>query len=148
MWAVRGPVESTEPTGLTEKGSARTRVGPRPRPTTRATSRIYARDHNEAKLAGQDIILARTADQTRIAHCWAEPSPDGWSRVANVVSARHRYGLHHTARLQALHGLRRPERQSHVLARFHFRFALQTGVAVGRKLGRYAMRHALRPPRS
>ena len=44
----------------------------------------------------------RTPDQTHLAHFWAEASPIGWSRVANVVSARHGYDLHRTARLQAL----------------------------------------------
>jgi hypothetical protein len=41
-------------------------------------------------------------DQTHVAHFWAEPSPSGWSRVANLVSARYGYDLHDTARLQAL----------------------------------------------
>ena len=35
--------------------------------------------------------------------------------------------------------------ESRVLAGFHFRFAIETGVNVGRKIGQYATRHALRP---
>ena len=62
----------------------------------------YARDFNEVKLVGQDTSPARTADQTHLAHFWAEPSPSGWSRVGNLVSARYGYDLHRTARLQAL----------------------------------------------
>ena len=73
-----------------------------PDPPPSLTSRRYARDYNEVKLVGQDISPARTADQTHVAHFWAEPSPSGWSRVGNLVSARYRYDLHRTARLQAL----------------------------------------------
>ena len=49
------------------RSSCRTR-----RPRSRAGR--YARDYNEVKLIGQDISPARTADQTHIAHFWAEPS--------------------------------------------------------------------------
>jgi VCPO second helical-bundle domain len=35
--------------------------------------------------------------------------------------------------------------ESRVLAGFHFRFAIETGVKVGRKIGQFATRHALRP---
>ncbi len=218
-----------------------------PDPPPSLTSRRYARDYAEVKLLGQDISPARTADQTHLAHFWAEPSPSGWSRVGNLVSARYRYDLHRTARLQALlnmamadgfvigwyqkrhfaswrpvtairkadldgnrwtapdpswlslrptpplpdypstHSLlggaaaeilRRFTGQDHfrfcmssttavpasaercwnsftdaelenassrVLVGFHFRFAATTGVEVGRKVGRFAIRHALRP---
>jgi PAP2 superfamily len=220
-----------------------------PDPPPSLTSRRYARDYNEVKLVGQDISPARTADETHVAHFWAEPSPSGWSRVGNLVSAHYRYGLHHTARLQALlnmamadgfvagwyqkrhFGFWRPvtairkgdtdanprtapdpswlsvrptpalpdypsthsllggaaaeilrrftgtrrfpfcmvsatsappgtqrcwaslthaeleNAESRVLAGFHFRFAIQTGIEVGRKVGQFAMRHALRPLR-
>jgi hypothetical protein len=220
-----------------------------PDPPPSLTSRRYARDYNEVKLVGQDISPARTADQTHVAHFWAEPSPSGWSRVGNLVSARYRYDLHRTARLQALLNMAmadgfvigwyqkrrfafwrpvtairdgdtdgnpqtepdsswlslRPtpalpdypsthsllggtaaeilrrftgrsvfpfcmvsttsappgtERcwdsfreaelenaESRVLAGFHFRFAIETGVKVGRKVGQFAMGHALRPLR-
>ena len=71
-------------------------------PPPRLASRRYARDYNEVKLVGQDTSGARTADQTHLAHFWVEPSPSGWSRVGNLVSARYGYDLHRTARLQAL----------------------------------------------
>jgi hypothetical protein len=218
-----------------------------PDPPPALTSDGYARDYNEVKLIGQDTSPARTQDQTQIAHFWAEPSPSGWSRVGNLVSARYRYDLHTTARLQALLNMAmadgfivgwfqkrhfafwrpvtairkadidgnpstepdlswlslRPtpplpdypsthsvlgggaaeilrrftgtdvfpfcmvsttstpagtERcwasftqaelenaESRVLAGFHFRFAIETGVKVGRKIGQFATRHALRP---
>jgi hypothetical protein len=73
-----------------------------PDPPPSLTSTRYARDYNEVKLVGQDISPARTPDQTHLAHFWAEPSPSGWSRIGNLVSARYGYGLHRTARLQAL----------------------------------------------
>jgi hypothetical protein len=73
-----------------------------PDPPPSLPSEHYARDHNEVKLIGQDISPARTADQTHIAHFWGEPSPSGWSRIGNLVSARYGYDLHDTARLQAL----------------------------------------------
>ncbi|MEV0291511.1 vanadium-dependent haloperoxidase [Kribbella sp. NPDC050820] len=73
-----------------------------PDPPPSLTSEQYARDYNEVKLVGQDISPARTPDQTHLAHFWAEPSPSGWSRIGNLVSARYGYDLHATARLQAL----------------------------------------------
>jgi hypothetical protein len=73
-----------------------------PEPPPGLTSRRYARDFNEVKSIGRDVSPARTADQTHVAHFWVEPSPSGWSRVGNLVSARYRYDLHRTARLQAL----------------------------------------------
>jgi PAP2 superfamily len=73
-----------------------------PDPPPSLTSEDYARDYGEVKLVGQDSSAARTADQTHVAHFWAEPSASGWSRVGNLVSARYGYDLHDTARLQAL----------------------------------------------
>jgi hypothetical protein len=35
--------------------------------------------------------------------------------------------------------------ESRVLAGFHFRFAIETGVKVGCKIGQFAAQHALRP---
>ena len=221
-----------------------------PDPPPALTSRRYARDYNEVKRIGQDISPARTADQTHVAHFWVEPSASGWSRVGNLVSARYRYDLHRTARLQALLNMAmadgfvvgwyqkrhfafwrpvtairkadtdgnprtapdpswmslRPtpalpdypsthsllggaaaevlrrftgtsvfpfcmisttstppgtqrcwnsftraeleNAESRVLVGFHFRSAIETGVEVGRKVGQFAMRHALRPRRA
>jgi VCPO second helical-bundle domain len=218
-----------------------------PDPPPPLTSEQYARDYNEVKLIGQDISPARTTDQTHLAHFWAEPSPSGWSRIGNLVSARYGYDLHDTARLQALLNMAmadgfvvgwyqkrhfafwrpvtairkadadgnpstqpdpswlslRPtpplpdypsthsvlgaaaaeilrrltgadtfsfcmvsttsapsgtqrcwnsftqaeleNAESRVLAGFHFRFAIETGIKVGRKIGQFATQHALRP---
>jgi hypothetical protein len=217
-----------------------------PDPPPPLAGRRYARDYDEVRLVGQDVSPTRTTDQTHIAHFWAEPSPTGWSRVGNLVSARLHFDLHRTARLQALLNMAmadgfvvgwyqkrrfafwrpvtairkgetdgnrstepdptwsslRPtpplpdypsthsllggaaaeilrrfsgtngfpfcmasttstppgtERcwrsfthaelenaESRVLAGFHFRFAIETGVEVGRKVGAFAARHALR----
>jgi hypothetical protein len=48
---------------------------------------------------GRDTSAARTADQTHLAHFWAETAPIGWSRVASIVSTRK--GYDRTARLLA-----------------------------------------------
>ncbi len=218
-----------------------------PDPPPALTSHEYANDYNEVKLIGQDISPGRTPDQTHVAHFWAEPSPSGWSRIGNLVSARYGYDLHDTARLQALlnmamadgfvvgwyqkrhfefwrpvtairkadtdaNPLTQPDTtwlslrptpplpdypsthsvlgaaaaeilrrltgtddfsfcmvsttsapsgtqrcwdsftraelenaESRVLAGFHFRFAIETGIKVGRKIGQFATQHALRP---
>ena len=223
----------------------RTQFLPDRQPSLR--SRRYARDYAEVKLVGRDTSPVRTPDQTHVAHFWAEPSAGGWSRVGNLVSARYRYDLHRTARLQALltmamsdgfvvgwfqkrhfafwrpvtaireggadgnpktepdpswlslrptpalpdypsthsllgsaaaeilrrftgtnvfpfcmvsatsapSGTKRcwgsftraelENAESRVLVGFHFRFAIETGVEVGRKVGKFAIRHALRP---
>jgi hypothetical protein len=73
-----------------------------PGPPPALTSARYARDFNEVKQLGQDTSTLRTADQTRLAHFWAEGSPVGWSRVGSIVSSRRDYDLHRTARLLAL----------------------------------------------
>jgi hypothetical protein len=39
----------------------------------------------------------------------------------------------------------RENAESRVLAGFHFRFAIETGLRVGRKIGKFAMRRVLRP---
>jgi hypothetical protein len=66
------------------------------------TSAQYARDFTEVKLLGQDMSQRRSADQTQLAHFWAEGSPVGWSRVGSIVSSVRGYDLHRTARLLAL----------------------------------------------
>jgi PAP2 superfamily/Vanadium chloroperoxidase N-terminal domain len=65
-------------------------------------SEQYARDYNELKRIGGKSSTERTAAQTEIAKYWYESSPQGWSRIARVVSAQR--GLDHwdTARLLAL----------------------------------------------
>jgi hypothetical protein len=73
-----------------------------PGPPPDLTSARYARDFNEVKRLGQDTSPLRTADQTQLAHFWAEGSPVGWSRVGSVVSSLRDYDLHRTARLLAL----------------------------------------------
>lgn len=74
----------------------------RPAPPPALTSPTYTQHFDEVKRFGQDTSSARTADQTHLGHFWVEPSPVGWSRVGNIVSAGRGYDLHETARLQAL----------------------------------------------
>jgi hypothetical protein len=73
-----------------------------PDPPPALTGERYTRDFNEVKRLGRDTGSERTADQTHLAHFWAEPTPAGWSRIASIVSAQKGYDLHRTARLLAL----------------------------------------------
>ena len=73
-----------------------------PAPPPDLASARYARDFAEVKRLGQDTSPLRTADQTQLAHFWAEGSPVGWSRIASIVSSRRDYDLHRTAQLLAL----------------------------------------------
>jgi hypothetical protein len=66
------------------------------------TSRRYGRDLEEVRMLGSATSAVRTADQTEIALFWVEPSADGWSRIARIVSADARLDLWQNARLFAL----------------------------------------------
>ena len=70
-------------------------------PLDPATAR-YARELEEVLMLGSATSLARTADQTEIAHFWVEGSVDGWCRIARTVSAQANLGLWENARLFAL----------------------------------------------
>jgi hypothetical protein len=65
-------------------------------------SEQYARDYNEVKRIGGKSSTERTATQTEIAKYWYESSPQGWSRIARVVSAQRGLDPWDTARLLAL----------------------------------------------
>jgi hypothetical protein len=62
----------------------------------------WAADFNETKRLGSVNSAERTAEQTEIALCDAEPSLPMWNRVARTVSAQRRTGLVENARLFAL----------------------------------------------
>jgi hypothetical protein len=62
----------------------------------------YAADFNEVKSLGSVDSAERTAEQTEIALCGAEPALPTWNRVARSVSAQRRIGLVENARLFAL----------------------------------------------
>jgi hypothetical protein len=62
----------------------------------------YTKEFNEVKEIGRIDSTTRTADQTHYAHFWFEPSPHGWSKIANIISINENYDLHETARLLAL----------------------------------------------
>jgi PAP2 superfamily protein len=66
------------------------------------TSRRYGRDVEEVRMLGSATSAVRTADQTEIALFWVEPSVDGWSRIARIVSADTHLDLWRNARLFAL----------------------------------------------
>src|SRR6266436_6023209 len=62
----------------------------------------WAADFNETKRLGSVNSAERTAEQTQIALCDAEPSLPMWNRVARTVSAQRRTGLVENVRLFAL----------------------------------------------
>ena len=62
----------------------------------------WAADFNETKRLGSVNSAERTAEQTEIALCGAEPSLPMWNRVARSVSAQRQTGLVENARLFAL----------------------------------------------
>jgi PAP2 superfamily len=62
----------------------------------------WAADFNETKRLGSVDSAARTAEQTEIALCDAEPSLPMWNRVARSMSAQKQTGLVENARLFAL----------------------------------------------
>jgi membrane-associated phospholipid phosphatase len=66
------------------------------------TSDQWADDFNEVKRLGRVDSPDRTAEQTEIALCGAEPALQLWNRVARTVSAQRNTGLVEKARLFAL----------------------------------------------
>jgi PAP2 superfamily protein len=62
----------------------------------------WAEDFNETKRLGRVDSTERTAEQTEIALCGAEPPLPMWNRVARSVSAQKQIGLVENARLFAL----------------------------------------------
>jgi len=62
----------------------------------------WAADFNEVKRLGRVDSAERTAEQTEIALCGAEPALPTWNRVARTVSAQKHTGLVENARLFAL----------------------------------------------
>jgi hypothetical protein len=65
-------------------------------------SEEWAADFNETKQLGRVDSAVRTAEQTEIALCGAEPALPMWNRVARSVSAERQTGLVESARLFAL----------------------------------------------
>ncbi|HYU40876.1 MAG TPA: vanadium-dependent haloperoxidase [Vicinamibacteria bacterium] len=68
----------------------------------RLDSDEWAADFNEVKRLGSVDSAARTAEQTEIALCGAEPALPMWNRVARSVTAQRQTGLVENARLFAL----------------------------------------------
>jgi hypothetical protein len=66
------------------------------------SSEEWAEDFNEVKRLGAVDSTVRTAEQTEIALCGAEPALPIWNRVARAVSAQRNTGLVENARLFAL----------------------------------------------
>jgi hypothetical protein len=74
----------------------------RPKAPYALTSKKYAADFNEVKNLGAVDSTTRTADQTEIALFWVEGSPQGWNRIARIVSVQHGLDLWQNARLFGL----------------------------------------------
>ncbi|MGH9934841.1 MAG: vanadium-dependent haloperoxidase, partial [Blastocatellia bacterium] len=66
------------------------------------TSAEYADDYTEVKSIGELNSATRTAEQSQIARFWYEGSPNGWNRIARVVSARQELDPWQNARLFGL----------------------------------------------
>lgn len=65
-------------------------------------SKAYASDWNEVKAYGAKESLVRSADQTHIAHWWAEFGEHAWNRIGRIVATQHDLPLYETARMFAL----------------------------------------------
>ena len=74
----------------------------RPDGPPRLNSHTWAADFNETRRLGSVDSAERTAEQTEIALCDAEPALPMWNRVARTVTAQRQTGLGDTARLFAL----------------------------------------------
>jgi membrane-associated phospholipid phosphatase len=62
----------------------------------------YTRDYVEVQRLGGKASAGRSVEQTEIARFWYEGSPQGWSRIARVVSAQRGLDRWDNARLLAL----------------------------------------------
>jgi hypothetical protein len=74
----------------------------RPKAPYAVTSKRYAADFNEVKSLGAVDSTTRSAEQTEIALFWVEGSPQGWNRIARIVSLQHGLDLWQNARLFGL----------------------------------------------
>jgi hypothetical protein len=66
------------------------------------TSSEYTRDYNEVKALGSSNSTARTAQQTQLAHFWADNTITKWNRALRNVAETHLDNIGDTARLFAL----------------------------------------------
>jgi hypothetical protein len=74
----------------------------RPKAPYALSSKNYAADFNEVKSLGAVNSTTRTAEQTEIALFWVEGAPQGWNRIARIVSVQHGLDLWQNARLFGL----------------------------------------------
>jgi len=74
----------------------------RPKDPYELSSKKYAADFNEVKSLGAVNSSTRTAEQTEIALFWIEGAPQGWNRIARIVSAQYGLDLWENARLFGL----------------------------------------------
>jgi hypothetical protein len=74
----------------------------RPKAPYALSSKKYAADFDEVKSLGAVDSTTRTAEQTEIALFWVEGAPQGWNRIARIVSVQHGLDLWQNARLFGL----------------------------------------------
>jgi hypothetical protein len=74
----------------------------RPKAPYALSSKKYAADFNEVKSLGAVDSSTRTNEQTEIALFWVEGAPQGWNRIARIVSVQHGLDLWQNARLFGL----------------------------------------------
>jgi PAP2 superfamily len=66
------------------------------------SSKKYATDFNEVKSLGAVDSTTRADEQTQIALFWVEGAPQGWNRIARIVSVQQGLDLWQNARLFGL----------------------------------------------
>lgn len=71
-------------------------------PPPQMNSQAYLQAVEEVARMGSKQGHGRTADQTHIAHWWAEFGEHSWNRLARQLAPEHGLSLHETARLFAL----------------------------------------------
>ena len=74
----------------------------RPKAPYALNGKKYAADFNEVKSLGAVDSTTRTAEQTEIALFWVEGAPQGWNRIARIVSVQRGLDLWQNARLFGL----------------------------------------------
>ena len=74
----------------------------RPKAPYGLSSKKYAADFNEVKSLGAVDSATRTDEQTEIALFWVEGAPQGWNRIARIVSVQRGLNLWQNARLFGL----------------------------------------------
>lgn len=71
-------------------------------PPPKLVSETYTNSYYEVKLYGVKNSKARSADETQIAHWWAEFAEHGWNRIGRITAKKKKLNLMDAARMFAL----------------------------------------------